>query len=512
MNPDDLSQLEELLSSAFDQIGNYEPPSNTPVSITPGPAPVDTGMEGPADGQATNVPVGGFQPWQSPGGGYGAGSNIDPATATGDRPQAPYTPPSDAGGGGDEAPAGPPPTGGSRSFAGQSFTLPSSAGFGRGPDNVGLGDIGNPEDNYSFDGPSNQKYLGGFLEEVLTGSGGGVLGDALRSAFGGIQQASRRADVLDNPGMEDSLRGVRGPAGLTAQTFVDDVKRNNLIEVRPETDGNGSLYQRFRYEAGNTDDRLLRYGPEKPPPGTGRPNGGIPYRRDDGPTGPNLIDVNDLGQYQSHQTFNQNGSINGGTIPIQAGDTVIEYPSYYVINRNGEEWVYTKDGGKNAGQLHYPTDGAYQLNDPKYQSTLSQGDSAYGPVNPSGSGPVSNAPVVPSSGTSASPVVPPVAGPVNPITVEEKVLKVENGRTLIQKPNGELYWQSSAGLQPAGISRAEYDAQETQRAQDYAASNQNIRYTPAANGMYNVQKPEGPNGQWITTGQIPASQVPPSRR
>ena len=333
MNPDDLTQLEEALSAAFDQIGNYEPNGTNPISISSqdtGPAPVDTGMEGRTSGpdSGTSGPVyppadGGYQPWTSPGGGYGG-----PSLGGAIQPMPDYTGPSEPPNSGPQAPAGSPAVGGSRTFAGQSINLPSSAGFGRGPDNIGLGDIGNPEDNYSFNGPSDQKRLGGFLEEVLTGGGGGVLGDALRSAFGGIRQASGRADILDNPGMADSLRGVRGSDGrVDAGRFVDDVKRNNLVEVRPETDGNGSLYQRFRYEAGNTDDRLLRYGPEKPKAPVGRPNGGIPYRRNPDPDPDvNYIDVNDLGQYERHVNVSEPSKING--IQLLPGDTVVYYPNH----------------------------------------------------------------------------------------------------------------------------------------------------------------------------------------
>lgn len=178
---------------------------------------------------------------------------------------------------------------------------PGARTYGEGlPDNERFGD---PAKNYEV-GSDPIPMVRGMLE----GSGGGMLGQGLRGAFSGIQMAAARPDVIDNPGMAQSLKGMFGDDGRTLdrEKVLDNMEQGYLRRVYPQ-----EVFDKDGKKIGV--DRVYEYGSEKnpryvtepyyrPPKETAKPaasgarsNGPLGPRKDPPPSDPNALPDGVLG-------------------------------------------------------------------------------------------------------------------------------------------------------------------------------------------------------------------------
>ena len=121
---------------------------------------------------------------------------------------------------------------------------PGSSTYGEGlPDNQRFGDANNDWKAGNDPIPAVRVMLDG---------GGGMLGAALRGAFGAIQMAAARPDVMDNagtngaPSMQESLKGLFGADGkLSKDKWADQAEQSYLTRVYPQEtkDGVDRVYQ-----------------------------------------------------------------------------------------------------------------------------------------------------------------------------------------------------------------------------------------------------------------------------
>lgn len=128
---------------------------------------------------------------------------------------------------------------------------PGSRTYGEGlPDNQRFGDA-----SKNWEAGENPVPA---LRAMLEGSGGGMLGQGLRGAFESFQRAVDRPDVMDNPGMKESLKGLFTGDGrdLDRGKVLDNMESGYLTRVYPE-----KAFDKDGKEVGV--DRIYEYGDGK---------------------------------------------------------------------------------------------------------------------------------------------------------------------------------------------------------------------------------------------------------